>query len=663
MQYKYNKRSQGPIVLKKNKGNKLIVEAYDGITVSELASKMEVDKDSIIEALLDIEKQNQLSSENRELEISLIAQVLAYFKMKLRKVDMPRSVKYGEDNSDDLDVYPQPPPDPKDCKRRSPVVTIMGHVDHGKTTLLDALRHSQIVESEFGGITQHIGAFSVKLPNADARITFLDTPGHAAFASMRQRGANATDIVVLVVAADDGVKEQTIESIRYAKNAQVPILVAVNKCDKPTANPEIAKRGLLEHDVVVEEYGGEVMAVNVSALKKTNLTALQEAIVTQAELMNLKGTWQGASEGLIIESKATLGKGKQSTLLVQRGTVRRGSVLVAGASYCKVRSLNDEHGRNVPEAGPSTPVEVTGWRGELPSAGEYVIQVENENRAQQVVAYRESKLKELKAEEELGAISEQRAAQRQEYQQLVRMKLAAGVRRKGRFTTEVRRVSEHTVNTDPKVTVLLKGDVDGSVEAIMEVIDTYKSDRCRLEVVDFGVGPPTEVDIANAAEFGAIIYCFNLPVPGAIKKLADEKKVTIIHFNIIYRLIEHLKGALTAQLPAVKAERRLGDGTVLKEFLISDRERKKQPVAGCAVEAGVFNRKARVRFSRGGTVYYDGEMESMKHEKEVVLTADAGVEIGIAIEDKSVRFEDGDTVECYELFDEVQAIDWSPRGF
>lgn len=485
----------------KAKGDKQEVEIRQRMTAASLAEAMNRDFDHILEALLNTSMDVDSLEPDSVLEERWIKEVVTRSGMKFRWAKLSESRERPN-----RDVQRRPPADPSLLKTRPPVVTIMGHVDHGKTTLLDSLRKSQIVSTEAGGITQHIGAFLVQLPTGE-KITFLDTPGHAAFSSMRARGANATDIVVLVVAADDGVMNQTVESIQHARRAKVPIIVAVNKCDKPQADPQRVKQELLAHDVVCEEFGGDVQAIHVSALKGDNLLALAEATVALAEVLELKAEPSGAVEGLVIESRTDKGRGPVTSAIIQRGTLRRGCVLVAGKSWAKVRFLFDENGRAVTEVGPSSAVEVVGWK-ELPSAGDVIVEVESEQRAREAVEWRSHAEEQGKLQEEQSVIELKQKLHLEEYRKeraglshlSWRQRKSALYRaNKNKFAV---RPSERTQRDELSLPLIIKGDVDGSVEAILNILDGYDAEQqCQLEVLHFGIGDVSENDVNMADAF------------------------------------------------------------------------------------------------------------------------------------------------------------------
>ncbi|KAK6758270.1 hypothetical protein RB195_015844 [Necator americanus] len=652
-----------PVVVKHTKSTKPVVDVYSDMTAIELSEALNVELDAVVEALVELDKLNlDLVADGKPLDQDHVLKIVALFNCKPRLAI--RHLKKNEGEAED--VLPQPPPDPKDCVKRPPIVTIMGHVDHGKTTLLDALRNSHIVDGEFGGITQHIGAFSVDLRGVGRRVTFLDTPGHAAFAAMRARGAKGADIVVLVVAADDGVKEQTIQSIKFAQSAGVPIVVAINKCDKPTADPMRAKRSLLEHNIVPEDLGGDVQCVEISALHAKNLPALQEALLTQAEMMDLKSTEKGLAEGIVIESSVIQGLGKVCTIVMTRGILRKSAILVAGKAWSKVRTMTNESGKDLQEAGPSTPVRISGWREDLPNPGEIILEVSCVDRAHRAIKFRTEREMAGKAEKDRKAIEEQRMEERAKYLANRQKMLDAGYR----YGSTLRRVvhKEHmleksTEDDFPKLRLMLRTDVEGTLEAILNVTETYASEKCKFQVVEFGVGPPTNMDVEIAKETGAVIYLFNVQPSAAIKQQAERDGVRIEQFNVIYRLVESLKNELSSQLPRLMEMELVGEGHVLKEFLISDRARKKQPIAGVLVDWGNFQRDCIFKFIRGGNVIYEGGVESMKHQAELVSTATTNTEVGIALEDKSIRFKEDDTVEVYKKKQVPQTIDWYPPGF
>ncbi|KAE8299908.1 Translation initiation factor IF-2, mitochondrial [Larimichthys crocea] len=644
----------------KAKVDKQEVEIRQRMTVASLAEAMNKDFDHVFEALLNTSVDLDSLEPDSVLEERWIKEVVTRSGMKFRWAKLSESRERPN-----RDVHRRPPADPSCLKPRPPVVTIMGHVDHGKTTLLDSLRKTQVVTTEAGGITQHIGAFRVQLPTGET-ITFLDTPGHAAFSSMRARGANATDIVVLVVAADDGVMNQTVESIEHARRAKVPVIVAVNKCDKPQADPQRVKQELLAHDIVCEEFGGDVQAIHVSALKGDNLLALAEATVALAEVLELKAEPSGPVEGVIIESRTDKGKGLVTTAIIQQGTLRRGSVLVAGQSWAKVRFLFDENGRVVTEAGPSAAVEVVGWK-ELPSAGEVILEVESEQRAREVVEWRSYEEEQQKLQEEQSAIERKQKEHQEEYRKeraglnhlSWRQRKSALYRaNKNKFAV---RPSERTQRDEPSLPLIVKGDVDGSVDAILNILDSYDAQQqCQLEVVHFGIGDVSENDINMAATFAGSIYGFNVGASRPIQQLAARHGVPLRLHNVIYKLIDELKDELSAKLPPLVSENVLGEATVLAMFDVSV-GKKRVPVAGCRVQKGWLDRGLRFRLIRGRDTVWEGSLVALKHHKDDVQVVKAGMECGLST-DGDVDFRPGDVIVCFEHLDTPQVTSWNP-GF
>ncbi|XP_063221675.1 translation initiation factor IF-2, mitochondrial [Bacillus rossius redtenbacheri] len=634
-----------------------VVHVWNNMTVQQLAEALHKNIDHVFEAMVFVDNSSDYSEPYSVIDNpQVIKEIVRKSGMKFRFTVPPELQKTEEVKN--KDAVKRPPPDPSVLVKRPPVVTIMGHVDHGKTTLLDSLRHTSVVQSEFGGITQHIGAFSVKLDSGE-EITFLDTPGHAAFSAMRARGASVTDLVVLVVAADDGVMEQTVESIRMAREARVPIVVAINKIDRPEADIERAKRMLVQHGIQVEDAGGDVQVVPISALHGTNLDLLMEAIVLQAELMNLRGDPRGPVEGVVIESKTDPYRGKLSTALVKRGTLRKGCVLVSGLAWAKVRAMFNERGQHLEQAPPSTPVEVLGWR-ELPSPGDELLEVESERRAHEVMRWRESQQQAMKME----AAREVVEKKAQEHMQVYKANLEKK-RMMGRYKlrpTGPRKKEYEEDDSLPKVGVIVKGDVDGSVEAILDVLETYDCNAdCELNLVHYGVGIVSETDVELAEAFNAIIYAFNTQIPDKIKSLAKRKGVTIKPHNVIYRLFEDVKKEINSRLPLKPVEDVLGEATVLQEFRITE-GKKKVSVAGCRCTKGVLKKSARYRVLRAGEVIHEGTLASMRHLKNEVDSVKKDVECGLRFVDDSVGFEPGDVLQCYSVRHIEQETRWDP-GF
>ncbi|XP_055096564.1 translation initiation factor IF-2, mitochondrial isoform X1 [Symphalangus syndactylus] len=641
--------------------SKKVVEVWIGMTIEELARAMEKNTDYVYEALLNTAIDIDSLEADSHLDEVWIKEVIMKAGMKLKwsklKQDKVRKNK---------DAVRRPQADPALLTPRSPVVTIMGHVDHGKTTLLDKLRKTQVAAMETGGITQHIGAFLVSLPSGE-KITFLDTPGHAAFSAMRARGAQVTDIVILVVAADDGVMKQTVESIQHAKDAQVPIVLAINKCDKAEADPEKVKKELLAYDVVCEDYGGDVQAVPVSALTGDNLMALAEATVALAEMLELKADPNGPVEGTVIESFTDKGRGVVTTAIIQRGTLRKGSVLVAGKCWAKVRLMFDENGKTIDEAYPSMPVGITGWR-DLPSAGEEILEVESEPRAREVIHWRKYEQEQEKGQEDLKIIEEKRK-EHQEAHQKAREKYGNLLWKKRAFLRFLERKEQIALKPKEKMerdsnvlSVIIKGDVDGSVEAILNIIDTYDaSHECELELVHFGVGDISANDINLAETFDGVIYGFNVNAGNVIQQSAAKKGVKIKLHKIIYRLVEDLQEELSSRLPCAVEEHPVGEASILATFSVTE-GKKKVPVAGCRVQKGQLEKQKKFKLTRNGHVIWKGSLTSLKHHKDDISIVKTGMDCGLSLDEENMEFKVGDRIVCYEEKQIQAKTSWDP-GF
>ncbi len=504
--------------------------------------------------------------------------------------------------------------DSTDTEPRSPVVTVMGHVDHGKTSLLDALRHANVVSGEAGGITQHIGAYQVTSPESGKKITFIDTPGHAAFTAMRARGAKVTDIVILVVAADDGVMPQTVEAINHAKAAKVPMIVAINKIDKPDAKPERVRTELLQHEVQVESFGGEVVDVEVSAKNKTNLDKLLEMIALQAELLDLKTNSERPAEGTVIEAKLDRGRGPVATVLVQRGTLKVGDIIVAGAEMGRVRALISDQGENLDEAGPSVPVEVLGFNGP-PEAGDRLAVVENEARARQVTSYRAHQ----KRENAAASISGMRGSLEQMMSQLK----TAGRK---------------------EFPLIVKADVQGSLEAILGSLEKLGTDEVAARILHAGVGGISESDVTLAEGFNAAIIGFSVRANKEAAAAAKRNGIEIRYYNIIYDLVDDIKKAMSGLLAPTLRETMLGNAQILEVFNIS----KVGKVAGCRVTDGTVERGANVRLIRDNVVVHEGKLSTLKRFKDEVKEVQSGQECGMAFENYG-DMRAGDVIECYRV--------------
>jgi translation initiation factor IF-2 len=575
------------------------------ITVQELANRMAERGVDVVKSLM---RMGVMATVNQVIDADTAELVVSEFGHRLRRV-AESDVEIGMRGEADTDEMLEP---------RAPVVTVMGHVDHGKTSLLDALRQTDVAAGEAGGITQHIGAYRVTLKGGK-QIAFIDTPGHQAFTAMRARGANATDIVVLVVAADDGIMEQTVEAIRHAKAAQVPIIVAINKIDRPDAKPERVRQELLQHELVVEELGGDVLDVEVSALKKTNLDKLEEAILLQAELLDLKTNPNRPAEGVVLEAELERGRGAIATVLIQRGTAKIGDIFVAGSVWGRVRALVDDRGQNLKEAGPSTPVEVLGLNG-TPMAGDDFVVVENESRAREIAEYRD---------------------------RLRREKAAATT---GRGTLEDM-FSQITAGTAKELPIVIKGDVQGSVEAISSSLDKLSTDEVAMRVLHSGVGGINESDVILAKATGAVIVGFNVRANPAARDLARRDGVEIRYYAIIYDVLDDMKAALSGMLSPTLRERFLGNAAIREVFNIT----RVGKVAGCMVTDGVVRRGAKVRLLRDNVVIHEGSLKTLKRFKDEVREVRDGYECGMAFENyENVAV--GDVIECFEVEEVARAL-------
>ncbi|RLU22905.1 hypothetical protein DMN91_005183 [Ooceraea biroi] len=633
-----------------------VVDVWKRMTLAELATSSKRDIDDVIEAIcLSNPSSRQHYNKNTVVEDqNVLHSAVRILGAKFKVVPQPDSEEM-ENEANDHDVTKRPPADASVLIKRHPVVTIMGHVDHGKTTLLDTLRNTSVVKTEFGGITQHIGAFNVTLKTGE-RVTFLDTPGHAAFNLMRMRGAQVTDIVVLVVAADDGVMEQTVESINMARAADVPIIVAINKIDKPEADIDRTQKMLALRGIHVEALGGDIQSVNISALRGTNVDTLTEAIALQAEIIELKGDPTGLVEATVIECSTNPHRGKLATALIQRGTLRKGSFLVSGLAWAKVRAMFDHSGNPVTEAKLSEAVQIIGWK-DLPTAGDQILEVENEKKVRMVMRYRESvKAQKLAMEHKIAADQKHEEYLKEYKEHLAKRRLL------GRYT-KLPTTHKELSDTTPKFNVIIKGDVAGSVEAILDVFNTYGSDdKCTLSVVHYDVGPVTETDLELAEAFGAIIYHFNVGISKALQQEATKKEISIRPHNVIYKLIDDVKEEINKKLPAVDAEEVLGEANVKQEFEIKE-NKKKVKVAGCRCTKGVLKKNAMYRLIRGQDIVYTGKLISMRHLKSEVETIKTDFECGLRFDDDStLSFKPGDVLICYEVYQKPQETDWDP-GF
>lgn len=546
------------------------------------------------------------------------------------------------DTGSKRDLRPRPAPeDPSTLPTRPPVVTIMGHVDHGKTTLLDWLRKSSVAAGEHGGITQHIGAFVVNM-SSGKQITFLDTPGHAAFLSMRQRGANVTDIVVLVVAADDSVMPQTIEALKHATSAKVPIIVAINKVDKEDARVEQVKADLARHGVEIEDYGGDVQVVCVSGKTGQGMEDLEENIVTLSEILDVRAESDGMAEGWVLESSIKQ-VGKSASVLVKRGTLRLGDYIVAGKTWAKIRVLRNEAGVEIAVAPPGTPVEVLGWR-DLPEAGEQILQSPDEGKAKTAIEYRQEMAERLES-----------SAQLAEHEQRIREKAAAD---EAAAAAAANGVEAPVEDAEPGVilqNIIVKADVAGSVEAVCGTVQEIGNHEVQTKVLRSSVGPISEYDVDHAATSKSIIVNFNNAIAPHIRQRADENKVRIIDHSVIYHVADEIKDALSDLLPHTITHRVLGEADILQVFAINLKKRVSQNIAGCKIRNGAIKRTSTVKVLRRGKVIYDGKINTLKHVKKDVMEMGKGSECGIGFED----FQDlqvDDQIQTYEEIKEKRHL-------
>ncbi|CAK9813948.1 Translation initiation factor IF-2, mitochondrial [Anthophora quadrimaculata] len=637
------------------KQNVSIVEVWNNMTVKELAMSAKRDINDVLD-ILHILNRNQICNKNTILTLGpLLTRAVRGLGAKPKIV--AKQVKKKEAPQDTFERHPSPPPSPPKLVSRHPVVTIMGHVDHGKTTLLDALRNTSVADSEFGGITQHIGAFDVTLTTGE-RVTFLDTPGHAAFTSMRYRGAHVTDIVILVVAADDGVKDQTLQSIEMATKANVPIIVAINKIDKPNIDVNKTQQELAKYGIVVEELGGDIQCVKLSALKGINLRELTEAISLQAEIMNLKGDVTSLVEGIAIECSNHVGRGKLVSVLIKRGTLRKGCLLVSGLASAKVRAMFNDSGFPVLEAKPSEVVQIIGWKT-LPDVGDEIVEVKNDKVLQEVLKLREKEHNEALAMQHKIGADQKHKKHLIEYKKILEIRKLQGVNksiiRKAKEQLAEKKEIENSVST---INIILKGDVGGSVEALLDILNTYTFDNmCRLNVIHYGIGPIVETDIELAEIFDAIIYGFNISMDKTITATAKDKDVDVRLFNVVYKLIDNLKDEINNALPNVDFEEIKGEAEVLQNIEIKDKK-KKVNVAGCRCTKGVLVKSDMYRVIRKNQTIYTGKVASMRHLKEEVSSVELGLECGLKFEDPTISFQPKDIIVCFNTVNKKPKLDW-----
>ncbi|GGO57252.1 bacterial translation initiation factor 2 (bIF-2) [Roseovarius pacificus] len=583
------------------------VQLPEAIVVSELANRMAERVGDVIKALMN---NGMMVTQNQTIDADTAELIIEEFGHRVVRVSA----------SDVEDVIDQVEDKPEDMEARPPVITVMGHVDHGKTSLLDAIRNAKVVSGEAGGITQHIGAYQVTTDGGQV-LTFLDTPGHAAFTSMRARGAQVTDIVVLVVAADDAVMPQTVEAINHAKAAEVPIIVAINKCDKPEANPDKVRTDLLQHEVIVEAMSGDVQDVEVSAQTGQGLDELLEAIALQSEILELTANPNRAAEGAVIEAQLDVGRGPVATVLVQKGTLTQGDIFVVGEQWGKVRALINDRGDRVKKAGPSVPVEVLGLNG-TPEAGDVLNVVETEAQAREIAEYREQAAKEKRAAAGAGTSLEQLLAKAKE---------------------------DENVKELP---VLIKADVQGSAEAIIQAMEKIGNEEVRVRVLHSGVGAITESDIGLAEASGAPVLGFNVRANAPARNSANQKGVEIRYYSVIYDLVDDVKAAAEGLLGAEVREKFIGYAQIKEVFKVSGVGK----VAGCLVTEGVARRSAGVRLLRDDVVIHEGTLKTLKRFKDEVAEVQSGQECGMAFE----NYEDirpNDVIEIFEREEVERKLD------
>ncbi|MDR3422545.1 MAG: translation initiation factor IF-2 [Xanthobacteraceae bacterium] len=570
------------------------------ITIQELANRMAERGVDVIRILMQQGHMAKITDTIDADTAQLIAEELGHTVRRVAESDVEEGM---------FDA----PDDPANLLPRAPVVTIMGHVDHGKTSLLDAIRSTDVAAAEAGGITQHIGAYQVTSPSG-GRITFIDTPGHAAFTAMRARGAKITDIVVLVVAADDGVMPQTVEAIHHAKAAKVPIIVAINKIDKPDAKPERVRTELLQHEIQVESLGGDTLEVEVSAKEKLNLDKLLDVIALQAEVLDLKANPNRAAEGTVIEARLDRGRGPVATVLVQRGTLKPGDIVVAGSEWGRVRALMSDTGHSVVAAGPSMPVEVLGFNG-TPEASDRLAAVETEARAREIADYRARQKRDILAARQTGM--------RGSLEQMMNQLKTSGRK---------------------EFPLVVKGDVQGSIEAIVGALDKLSTDEVAARVIFAGAGGITESDVTLAEASGAVLIGFNVRAHKEAREAAERAGIEIRYYDIIYNLIDDVKKAMSGLLAPTLRETMLGNAVILEIFKVS----KVGNIAGCRVTDGVVERGANVRLIRDSVVVHQGKLSQLKRFKDDAREVAAGQECGMAFE----NYQDmkvGDVIECYRV--------------
>ena len=589
-------------------GQKIVREVTipETITVAELANRMAERQADVIKSLM---KMGMMVTGTQSIDADTAELVVDEFGHKFSRVS----------EADVIDGLFDVQEDEQRLAARPPVVTIMGHVDHGKTSILDFFRKSDVVSGEAGGITQHVGAYQVTMPSG-SKISFLDTPGHAAFTEMRARGANVTDLIVIVVAADDGIMPQTIEAINHAQASGAPLIVAINKCDTPGANPDKVEMDLLQHNIQTEKMGGEVQAVHVSAKTGDNMSALEEAINLQAELLELKADPSGVAKGNVVESRLETGRGVVSTLLIERGTLNKGQVLVAGKAWGKVRALLDDRGQQMKIATPAQPVEILGL-SEAPASGEPFIVVENEARAREVVEFQVTKEKEARAAKQAGRSLDELFAASGDSQSSV-------------------------------LPIVLKSDVHGSVEAISAALEKLGNEEVSIKILHSGVGAITESDVVLARASNATILGFNVRANPQARDAAKRENIEIRYHSIIYALIDEMRDLLSGLLEPERIEDFIGYAEILEVFNIT----KVGNIAGCKITEGVVKRNCGVRLLRDNVVIHEGTLKTLKRYKDEVAEVRNGYECGMAFD----AYEDlkvGDQIECFEVTFKERALE------
>jgi translation initiation factor IF-2 len=578
----------------------------DTITVQELANRMAERAADVVKELM---KQGIMATVTQSIDAETAELVTLEFGHKVQRVS-ESDVEEGLTGSEDSEV---------DLRPRPPVVTVMGHVDHGKTSLLDAIRATDVASGESGGITQHIGAYQIETKSGNL-ITFIDTPGHEAFTEMRLRGANTTDIVVLVVAADDSVMAQTIEAINHAKAAGCPVIVAVNKCDKPEAQPQRVRNDLLQHEIITEDFGGEVLCVDVSAHTGMGLDKLEEAIMLQAELLELRANPDRPAEGTVVEAKVERGRGSVATVLVQRGTLNVGDIFVAGAESGRVRALLNERGQQMKQAMPGQPVEILGLNG-TPMSGDMFVVVESESRAREIAEYRKRRIRDKEAAVTArGSVEQMLTA------------IAAG--------------------EAEELPVVIKTDVHGSLEAIRAAFEKLATEQVRVRILTGGVGAISESDVSLAAASNAMVIGFNVRAIPQARDLAKRDGIEIRYHSIIYELIDEVKGAMGGLLSPEQQESFIGYAEIRQVFSVS----KQGKVAGCMVTEGIIKRGCKVRLLRDNVVIHEGSLKTLRRFKDEVKDVRESMECGMAFDNYS-DIQEGDMIECFEVKEVARTLD------